>query len=244
MRRFFTPQSFHGHSQLLLEEQLVHYLVQVLRLKVGAQICLFNGQESYRATLIEVSKKQVSAQLEEPVPSIPASPLNTHLGQAISKGDKMDWVIQKACELGVTSITPLYTHKGDVRLKPEREAKKLAQWQQIAISACEQNGRLDIPLIHPAAQLSSWLANRNEELRLVLHPEGNSKKLSQLPPPASVALLIGPEGGLSSTEVEQATQQGFYSLTLGPRILRTETAPITALSLVQFLWGDLENKHD
>ncbi|AMC99880.1 Ribosomal RNA small subunit methyltransferase E [Halomonas chromatireducens] len=150
----------------------------------------------------------------------------------------MDYAIQKAVELGVAAITPLYTEHGDVRLKEEREAKKLAHWQAVAVSACEQCGRATVPPVHSPMPLADWLDERDEALRLVLHPATN-RALARETAPSSVALLIGPEGGLSSIEVDAAQAADFSLLSLGPRILRTETAPVVALSLLQYRFGDL-----
>ncbi|MDX1467394.1 MAG: 16S rRNA (uracil(1498)-N(3))-methyltransferase, partial [Halomonas sp.] len=183
-------------------------------------------------------RKRVVARLEAVEPGRGESPLAVHLGQAISKGDRMDYAIQKAVELGVATITPLYTEHGDVRLKGERAAKKLAHWQAVAASACEQCGRATLPPVHAPMGLGEWLAARDEALRLVLHP-GTAGALEQAEAPASVAVLIGPEGGLAEAEVEAARTSGFAPLSLGPRVLRTETAPVVALSLLQARFGDL-----
>ena len=242
MRRFYTAQDLTANSQVELTGQVARHLVQVLRMQPGEQLHLFNGRCCYLATVQTTSKNSAWVELIQPVDLLPASPLTTHLGQAISKGDKMEWVIQKATELGVSQLTPLYTNKGDVRLKGEREAKKLEQWRQIAISACEQCGRGDLPLINPPQNLPEWLSQRHEDIKLVLHPEAATSQVAAQPqtaPITSVALLIGPEGGLSQAEVNAAKQIGFSSLRLGPRVLRTETAPLAALSLVQHWWGDL-----
>ena len=150
----------------------------------------------------------------------------------------MDYAIQKAVELGVAAITPLYTEHGDVRLKGERAAKKLAHWQAVAASACEQCGRATLPPVHAPVGLAEWLAARDEALRLVLHP-GTAGALAEAEAPASAAVLIGPEGGLAEAEVEAARAEGFAPLSLGPRVLRTETAPVVALSLLQARFGDL-----
>lgn len=212
-------------------------MVQVLRMQAGDELELFDGQVSFKARLLLANKKQACLELLEELPALAASPLRTHLGQAISKGDRMDWVIQKATELGVTAITPLYTQQGDVRLKGEREAKKWNHWQQIAISACEQCGRTELPDIHAPKSLSSWLQERQEEVKLTLHPGcPNPAPVDQQI--SSAALLIGPEGGLSESEVKLTQEAGFLPLSLGPRVLRTETAPVVALSLLQHWWGD------
>lgn len=239
MRRFYSPLPLAGQAQIELEGQVVRHMIQVLRMQPGEQLHLFDGQHCFLAQLVEGNKKRALLKLLEPIEAAAPSPLTTHLGQAISKGDKMEWIIQKATELGVTDITPLYTHQGDVHLKGEREQKKLQQWRQIAISACEQSGRNDLPSIHLPQLLDKWLAERQETMKLLLHPHGQSGELAaeQI---TSVALLIGPEGGLTEAEAETAKQQGFTGLRLGPRILRTETAPLAALTLVQHWWGDFK----
>jgi len=239
VRRFYSSQPLAGQSQIELEGQVVRHMIQVLRMQPGEQLHLFDGLHCYLAQLIEGNKNRALLALLAPVESAAPSPLTTHLGQAISKGDKMEWIIQKATELGVTEITPLYTQLGDVRLKGEREQKKLHQWQQIAISACEQSGRNDLPIIHPPQELRNWLAERQEAMKLLLHPHGQSGELA-VNEVTSVALLIGPEGGLTEAEADLAKQQGFTGLRLGPRILRTETAPLAALTLVQHWWGDFK----
>jgi len=239
VRRFYSSQPLAGQSQIELEGQVVRHMIQVLRMQPGEQLHLFDGLHCYLAQLKEGNKNRALLALLAPVESAAPSPLSTHLGQAISKGDKMEWIIQKATELGVTEITPLYTQQGDVRLKGEREQKKLYQWQQIAISACEQSGRNDLPIIHPPQVLRNWLAERQEAMKLLLHPHGQSGELA-VNEVTSVALLIGPEGGLTEAEADLAKQQGFTGLRLGPRILRTETAPLAALTLVQHWWGDFK----
>ncbi len=206
---------------------------------VGAPLVLFdgNGQEA-GVRLADVGRKQTTVTIEAVWPGSGESPLAVHLGQAISKGDRMDYAIQKAVELGVAAITPLYTERGDVRLKGDREEKKLAHWQAVAASACEQSGRAVVPPIYLPKALDEWLAERQEPLRLMLHlATGNV--FSQQPCPSSVALLIGPEGGLSDADINAATVAGFTPLTLGPRVLRTETAPVVALTLLQHHFGDV-----
>lgn len=239
MRRFYSSQPLAGQSHIELEGQVVRHMIQVLRMQPGEQLHLFDGLHCFLAQLIEGNKNRALLALLAPVESTAPSPLTTHLGQAISKGDKMEWIIQKATELGVTEITPLYTQLGDVRLKGDREQKKLQQWQQIAISACEQSGRNDLPIIHSPQLLTNWLAERQEAMKLLLHPYGQSGELA-VNKVTSVAMLIGPEGGLTETEADLAKQQGFTGLRLGPRILRTETAPLAALTLVQHWWGDFK----
>lgn len=220
-----------------LPEATSHYLSRVLRLAVGAQIQLFDGSgHEYLSEITAISKKVVSVELTEQVAGLPDSSLVIHLGQGLSRGERMDWAIQKATELGVTEITPLFTERCEVRLNDERAEKRLAHWRQIAISACEQCGRSTIPVIHPPQAIAEWMQTVQADLKLVLHPV--AQPLTAHQPPNSLAFLIGPEGGLTEAEVAQAAGAGFLPARLGPRVLRTETAPVVALSVAQQLWGD------
>ncbi|WP_422666899.1 16S rRNA (uracil(1498)-N(3))-methyltransferase [Billgrantia endophytica] len=237
--RIHVAADFRVGGDVVLPEGPARHVARVLRLGEGAPLRLFDGDgQEARAVLVEAGRKRVVARIDAVASGREESPLAVHLGQAISKGDRMDYAIQKAVELGVAAITPLYTEHGDVRLKGEREARKLAHWQAVAASACEQCGRASVPPVHPPRMLSEWLGERDEALRLVLHP-GTAGALEREMAPADAALLIGPEGGLSSAEVDVALAVGFFPLTLGPRILRTETAPVVALSLLQYRFGDL-----
>ena len=237
--RIYVAADFNVGGDVVLPEGAARHVARVLRLGEGAPLCLFDGAGyEARAMLIEAGRKRVVARIEAVEAGRGESPLLVHLGQAISKGDRMDYAIQKAVELGVAAITPLYTEHGDVRLKGEREAKKLAHWQAVAASACEQCGRAVVPPVHSPRTLAEWLTKRHEVLRLVLHP-GTPGALERTDTPDSAALLIGPEGGLAVSEVEIAVASGFAPLSLGPRILRTETAPVVALSLLQYCLGDL-----
>lgn len=233
--RFFvdTPLTLGAHE---LPEASAHYISRVLRLAAGAAVQLFDGSgQEYRGKLVEVGKKHVKAELFEQLAGLSESRLRIHLGQGLSRGERMDWAIQKATELGATEITPIVSERCEVRLKDERADKRLAHWRQIAISACEQCGRSVIPTIYPPTPLHDWLAIE-AELKLVLHPI--AEPLSDHEPPRTLALLIGPEGGLSDAEIGQARLSGFKPARLGPRVLRTETAPVAALSVAQQLWGD------
>lgn len=236
LSRFFidAPLSIGQHE---LPETQAHYIGRVLRMAPGASVQLFDGSgQEYQGELIEVGKKQVRVELHQQLAGLPESRLRIHLGQGLSRGERMDWAIQKAVELGVTEITPIISERCEVRLKDERADKRLAHWRQIAISACEQCGRSVIPVIHPPTSLAQWVAVE-AELKLVLHPV--AEPLSGHQCPETLAFLIGPEGGLSDAEVEQAHRAGFQPARLGPRVLRTETAPVVALSVAQQLWGDL-----
>jgi 16S rRNA (uracil1498-N3)-methyltransferase len=220
-----------------LPEEQAHYIGRVLRHAVGDPVQLFDGSGlEYRGQLIEVGKKSVRVELTEQLTGQPDSTLRVHLGQGLSRGERMDWAIQKATELGVAEITPIVSERCEVRLKDDRADKRMAHWQQVAISACEQCGRSSVPVIHPPLLLVDWLAQVEADLKLVLHPV--AEPLVSHAKPTSLAFLIGPEGGLNDAEVSQAVAAQFQPARLGPRVLRTETAAVVALSVAQQLWGD------
>lgn len=236
LSRFFidAPLSLGQHE---LPEAQAHYIGRVLRHAAGDAVQLFDGSgHEYLGELIEVGKKAVRVELREQLAGQAESPLRIHLGQGLSRGERMDWAIQKATELGVGEITPIVSERCEVRLKDERADKRLAHWRQVAVSACEQCGRSVLPVIHAPVSLTEWQAHVQAELKLVLHPV--AAPLESHARPHSLAFLIGPEGGLSEAEVAQAKAAGFHAARLGPRVLRTETAPVVALAVAQQLWGD------
>ena len=236
LSRFFidAPLSLGEHE---LPEAQAHYIGRVLRMAEGDALQVFDGSGTeFRGTLREVGKKRVVVQLDESFAGQVESPLQIHLGQGLSRGERMDWAIQKATELGVSEITPIFSERCEVRLKDERADKRLLHWRQVAISACEQCGRSRVPVIHPPLLLADWIKHTQADLKLVLHPV--AEPLESHAKPATLAFLIGPEGGLSEAEVEQAHGAGFLPARLGPRVLRTETAPVVALAVAQQLWGD------
>ena len=236
LSRFFidAPLSLGQHE---LPEAQAHYIGRVLRHAAGDAVQLFDGSgQEYLGELIDVGKKAVRVELREQLAGQAESPLRIHLGQGLSRGERMDWAIQKATELGVSEITPIVSERCEVRLKDERADKRLAHWRQVAISACEQCGRSVLPVIHAPITLAEWQAHVQAELKLVLHPV--AAPLESHARPHSLAFLIGPEGGLSEAEVAQAKAAGFHAARLGPRVLRTETAPVVALAVAQQLWGD------
>lgn len=241
--RIFTNQPLQLHTVSELEESPSRHIGKVLRMQAGREVVLFNGDgNEYHGTLTDVGKKRVQVEILQMLTADRESPLNTELAIGVSRGERMDWVIQKATELGINRIVPLFTERTEVKLSGERLQKKQQHWQQIAISACEQCQRNHVPEIAQATTLGQWLTDAQSQLRLVLHHR-NANSLNdfsqQHPTLTSASFLIGPEGGLSETEIEQALAQHCQALTLGPRVLRTETAPIVALSLSQYLWGDL-----
>lgn len=218
-----------------------HHLLKVLRAKPGSNIILFNGEAGeYTARLIDSPyPKQVCAQLENFLTTLTESPLQIHLFQAISRGEKMDFTIQKAVELGVNKITPLFTEFSNVKLNEERGEKKIRHWQQIIISACEQSGRTSVPTINPPINFHLAITECKETFKLILHPMVDQHLAELTSPPKVIALLVGAEGGFSEAEIKLAMQQGFIPLQLGPRILRTETAGLAALAILQSKWGDM-----
>jgi len=236
LSRFFidAPLSLGEHE---LPEAQAHYIGRVLRMAEGDALQVFDGSGlEFRGTLVEVGKKRVRVKLDDSFAGQEESALQIHLGQGLSRGERMDWAIQKATELGVNEITPIFSERCEVRLKDERADKRLMHWRQVAISACEQCGRSRVPVIHPPVLLADWIKQTEAQLKLVLHPV--AEPLVSHARPATLAFLIGPEGGLSDAEVEQAQGAGFHSARLGPRVLRTETAPVVALAVAQQLWGD------
>lgn len=231
--------------QLQLGGQTAHYLATVLRLREGDSIVLFDGLGSeFEAIIGTGSKRSLSVQLQSEVPGLPPSPCRITLAQGVSKGDRMDFAIQKATELGVHRIVPLLTSRCDVKLDDDRKAKRLRHWQQIAISAAEQCGRSDIPEILPFAQLHEWLDKAHQGF--ILHP-ANEAAASLDPASAGLdepCLLVGPEGGFTDEEVGAALKAGYHAWTLGPRVLRTETAPLAAITVLQWQAGDLRKSAD
>lgn len=236
--RIHTLQRLQSNSVIVLEPDASRHLARVLRLVVRDAVTLFDGHGGeYPGTITAIDKHTVSILTGSHLPKECESNLPIHLGIALSRGERMDWVVQKATELGVASVTPLFTERTGVKLAGERAAKKIHHWQQIAISACEQCGRNRPPIVHPIHALEQWLATTDAERKFVLHHRADT--IAAATAPTSVALLIGPEGGLSEREIALAEQAGYSSLLLGPRIMRTETAPLAAIAILQGWWGDM-----
>jgi 16S rRNA (uracil1498-N3)-methyltransferase len=237
--RIYTPQRLMSSTLIELEPESSRHLARALRIQEGDPLTLFDGHGGeYPAAVTAVDKKRVQVQVGSLLSRECESALHIHMGIALSRGDRMDWIIQKATELGVSSMTPLATERSGVKLRGERAEKKLRHWQQIAISACEQCGRNRLPVIQALQPLVNWLEHTEAERKFVLHHRAHNNPIAS-PVPASVALLVGPEGGLDSAEILAAEDRGFNSLRLGPRILRTETAPLAAIAILQSSWGDM-----
>ncbi len=238
--RFYTERPLAAGGELTLEAAPSRHIAGALRLREGSGLRLFNGSGGeYSATISAVGKQAVSVRVGEHCPDDREASLAVTLGVGISRGERMDLVVQKSTELGVTAIQPLVTERTEVRLKGERQQKKLRHWRQVAVSACEQCGRNRLPAIADPLPLEQWLLRAEAGLKLVLHHR-SEQGLTEKKLPDSVALLVGPEGGLAAPEVNAAEAAGFQALALGPRVLRTETAPLAALAILQFHWGDMQ----
>jgi 16S rRNA (uracil1498-N3)-methyltransferase len=237
--RIYQAGQYATGSLVELSLQASQHVGVVLRMKPGDTLILFCGDGcEYSAVIEEVRKKQVLVRVLSCSEVNRESPLVVHLAQAVSKGDSMEFVVQKAVELGVFSITPILSERCQVNLEKERKEKKRQQWQSIAISACEQCGRNKAPIIHQPETLEEYLSHPPGQMHYVLDPKG-TKSWKDYKFKGEIALLIGPEGGLSAEEMKFILQHGFQGISLGPRILRTETAAITALSILQAVAGDL-----
>ncbi|WP_440054052.1 16S rRNA (uracil(1498)-N(3))-methyltransferase [Pseudoalteromonas sp. T1lg65] len=223
-----------------LSDDAAGHIGRVLRMTTQDKVSLFNGKGGeYLCSLVEIGKKKVVALPEQFDDKSVESPLHIHLGQGISRGDKMDFTIQKSVELGVNEITPLFTTRCGVKLNAERLAKKHQQWQKIAIAAAEQSGRNSITIIHPPIELTQWLQQTTQALKLTLHPRANHSIKTLPAPTQGVRFLVGPEGGFTDEEMTATSDSGFTDVRLGPRVLRTETAALTVLSALQLQFGDL-----
>ncbi len=242
MTRIYVDHPLNTTS-LTLDEAAGQHLITVLRLKVGAAVQLFNGQGQECLGIIQqATRKQCVVEITQQCAPLPTSPIYTHLGLGIIKGERMDFAIQKSVELGAQEITPLFTQFTDVTLNQERSEKKQLHWQKVAIHACEQSGRSDVPIIHTPRHFADWIANITAPVRLILHPYTTEKTLSitELFTQTAMhyAIAIGPEGGFHEAEIIAALAHDFELIQLGKRILRSETAPLTILSILQWLKGD------
>ena len=253
--RFYSPDKLGVGFTIKLSDNAAIHATKVMRLNVGDTLKLFDGDGfDYTCELLSVKKSEVLASIKTCDAVNNESSLHITLLQGISSGDRMDYTIQKAVELGVAAIQPLSTERSVVKLSAERAEKRLEHWQNVVISACEQSGRAFVPMVHTPVHLLAWLEantqaasgdakintlthNKKTE-RILLNPV-SAKQLSALPKTTqNIQLLIGAEGGLSQVEIDLATQHGFQSIVLGPRILRTETAALTAIAALQTVLGD------
>ena len=240
--RLFVRGDLQPDQALQLDEEQSRYVARVLRLRVGDAIAVFNGESGeFSATVSSLGKTSAAIAVGAALESSTESPLKVHLVQGVSRGERMDLIVQKATELGVKRISPVLTEYGVVKLDRSRAAKRREHWQKVAESACEQSGRIRPPLIDDPLSLKAWLGAKTPEsdVDLILQPDATTPMASLQPPRTKVCLLIGPEGGFSDTEYDDASVAGFTSVSLGPRVLRTETAAIAAIAVAESMWGDL-----
>ncbi|MDB4837129.1 16S rRNA (uracil(1498)-N(3))-methyltransferase [Marinomonas sp.] len=239
--RIFIDTVLNENTEISMPDSTFQHVCKVLRLKAGHPMKIFNGEGGqFDATLIEVEKRSARLKVTNFEPLNNESPIEVTIGQSLSRGERMDYAIQKAVEAGVFAIQPLFSERCEVKLTKDRTEKRQKHWQQIAISAAEQSGRGVVPIVHPPIALDTWVEQCNQTLKLTLHHH-SAQPIHQLTQPSEhrTCLLIGPEGGLTENEVELSRQHNFQAITLGPRVLRTETAPVVALSVINSLWGDI-----
>ena len=240
LTRLFTDQVLSTEGEVDLGKSAAHYLGRVLRLAKGDPVVLFNGDGSdYRASIDSIQKNQVRLSVKERCAAVAESPLRIILCLAVSRGERMDYSLQKSTELGVWGFQPLSSDRVEVKLSAARLEKRIEHWRGVIISACEQSGRARVPELLPLLSLDQWLEQVTEVPRLVLQP-GSEISLRQLAgAPQALQLVIGPEGGFTDREVVRMSDDGVTAMHLGPRILRTETAAPAAVALLQGLYGDL-----
>lgn len=241
MPRFYCPPPLPLGGTFELPPEAAHHAARVLRLREGERVEMFDGLgNECRGVIAELGGKRVVVGGITACSVDRESPLRVMLAQALSSSEKMDWVIQKATELGVAEIQPLDTERSVARLPAERAAKRLEHWRQVAISACEQCGRNLLPEIHAPLDVMAWLQQMKElpGTKLILLPQGAASLHAQPKPQGKIVLLIGAEGGFTQAESDSALRCGFTPIRLGARVLRTETAAVAGLAALQTLWGD------
>ncbi len=235
--RLYVAVSLNVGDQVQLDDDAAHYVRSVLRLKQDQAIVLFNGQgNDFSGRFSEVSRKTVRVRIEQKIERSVESPLQIHLGLGVSRGDRMDWAVQKAVELGVNRLTPLITERCVIKFNDDKKQQRQQHWQHIVQHAAEQSGRTLLAELTPVAAISDWVAHQ-QGLKLFLDPYAE-QSLADLQPDGLVTFLSGPEGGFTEPERELARAAGFVPVRMGARILRTETAVLSALAAAQSLWGD------
>ena len=240
LSRVYTEQPLLSTDSVELAGSVSHYLTRVLRLSEGDSVSLFNGDgRDYSGKICEIQRQHLLVRIHRSEVNGNESPLKITLVQAISRGERMDYSLQKATELGVFCIQPVTSRRVEVRLDKNRQAKRLAHWQGVVVSACEQSGRAVVPEVKAPFSLSQWLAVAETAQRLVLDPEAETG-MSSLPITGNaVSVLVGPEGGFTSKELDDVRAMGVTAVSLGPRVLRTETAGPATIAVLQAGLGDL-----
>jgi 16S rRNA (uracil1498-N3)-methyltransferase len=242
--RVHVPSPLAAGARTVLPEAAGHHLVHVLRLRPGAPVVLFDGSGGeHDAIITGVGRAGVAVDVGGWRAVQREARLAVHLAQGVSSGERMDYTLQKAVELGVAGIEPIITARSVVRLDGERAARRRAHWERVCVSACEQCGRDRVPAVQPPCAMADWLSALPARaatfpLRILLSPDAADSLRDLEPPPGPILLLAGPEGGLTPQERADARRSGFRAVRLGPRILRTETAALAALAALHALWGD------
>jgi 16S rRNA (uracil1498-N3)-methyltransferase len=239
--RFYCPPPLPGNNHFELPREAAHHAHRVLRLRTNDPVQIFDGEgNAFDAKIAEIGGKRVVLHELQTCMAEPESPLRIILAQAMCGSEKMDWVVQKAAELGVTEILPVQSQRSVARLPADRVLRRTAHWRSVAIAACEQCGRNDLPQIHVPQELSTWLASMRSaaSTKFILQPDGSTPLHKQPAPQGGIVLLIGPEGGFSEDEAKMAHMAGFVPIRLGKRVLRTETAAMAGIAALQTLWGD------
>ena len=244
MNRFYHSKSININENIVMDDFAAHHALKVMRLKNNDQLILFNGDGSdYTGQVINISKRQVKVSIKSKKNIRSESNLRVILLQALTSSEKMDLIIQKTTELGISEIQPIVCERSIVKIKKEKIEKKLSHWRQVAIAACEQCGRAKIPKIHEPENITKYLERiieSDKDTKIILSPEA-SKSLDNIAPniKQDIKVLIGPEGDFTKKELDLSIQNGFSPIKIGPRILRTETAPISILSILQYKYGDI-----
>ena len=238
MPRFYLPTALAPHTTLNLPDNIIRH-IHVLRLNAGDSITLFNGTgNDFAATLQTIGKRHAECHIHAQRQPENESPLAITLVQAISSGERMDFTLQKSVELGVRAIQPIISERCVVRLSGERADKRVQRWQDIVIAACEQSGRSIVPTVLPIVSFSDYLRQMPPELHLMMSLRRATTLRDIAPAPQTLRLMIGPEGGWTPAEEQAALAAGVQTITLGKRVLRTETASLAVLAAMQVLWGD------
>lgn len=236
--RIYHPHPLKESGTFSLGPKASQHCLRVLRLKSGDHVTLFCGDgHSYNGTLLD-SKKEATVHIHSKSALSVESPVHIHLGQGLARHDRMDWIIQKAVECGVQEITPLIMTKSIVKFKEDRLEHKLDHWQQIVIAACEQSGRNTLPLLHEPVAFQNWVSQSNEATKILFQPGAKQSVKDIQSTTKSIQVLLGPESGLHDREIQAAHQHHFVDCHLGPRVLRTETATVAALTMIQAFFGD------
>ena len=243
MNRFYHSKPLSINQIVILDDFSGHHAIKVLRIKLNDELVLFNGDGfDYQGRVTGISKKEIEITILTSINKNHESPLKISLIQSLSSNEKMDWVIQKATELGVSEIQPIFSERSIIKINQDRIKKKLLHWKQVSISACEQCYRTQIPPVHHPLSFTNYLNNTRFEdkaLKLILSPSAKENiKILPSKKPDKVYILIGPEGGFDQHEIKLANSLNFEAINLGPRVLRTETAPLSILSILQYKYGD------